>query len=196
MLFSATIISTLAEILEEYRKRIVVVDPVMVAKGGASLIDQDALSIFKEQLLPMAYLLTPNIPEAEKLTGMSIVNEGEMQAASQELYRMGAANVLLKGGHLADGMAVDILYNGTEFYRFASPRVMTRNTHGTGCTYASAISAFLAGGEPLPKAISRAKEYITAAIRHAVPLGKGHGPVNHFKAAEEITKAQGSKLKD
>ncbi len=186
MLYSAAIITMLVEKLELYQRKIVVVDPVMMAKGGATLIDQDALAVFKKLLLPLTYLLTPNIPEAEKLTGMSINNEEEMQSAARELYQMGAHNVIVKGGHLAEGMAVDILYDGNEFSRFASPRVHTKNTHGTGCTFASAIATCLASGEPLQQAVARAKDYITSAIRLAMPLGKGHGPVNHYKAAEEL----------
>jgi len=186
MLFSAEIIGVIADKLREYNKRIVVIDPVMMAKGGADLVAPEALAMFKKLLLPAAYLLTPNIPEAEKLSGILINDEDGMERAAKALCRMGARNVLIKGGHLAEGTAVDIFHDGSGFIRFPVPRIHTRNTHGTGCTLASAIAAFLAQGEPLPRAIANAKEFITAAIKLAQPLGKGHGPVNHYRAACEL----------
>jgi len=186
MLLSAEIIGVVADKLREYRRRIVVVDPVMVAKGGASLIDGNAVAALKGKLLPRTYLLTPNIPEAEKLTGLTISDEAGMAEAARSLHGMGAHNVLVKGGHLPEGTAVDILYDGSTFVRYPVPRVLTKNTHGTGCTLASAIAAFLAGGEPMPMAVARAKEYITCAIKLAQPLGKGRGPVNHYLAARHL----------
>lgn len=183
MLFSAEIINVIADKLGEYNRKIVVIDPVMLAKGGTELIDNEALATFKKRLMAAAYLLTPNIPEAEKLTGLAISNEDGMEQAARALCSMGARNVLIKGGHLPEGIAVDILYDGSAFTRFPVPRILTKNTHGTGCTLASAIAAFLAQGEPLPVAIAKAKEFITTAIKLAQPLGKGHGPVNHYKAA-------------
>lgn len=185
MLYSAATIEVLAEKLKEYGKKLLVADPVMTAKGGSSLISSEAAATFKKFILPESYLLTPNIPEAEKLTGRTIQDETGMEEAARILFRMGAANVLLKGGHLTEGNSVDILFDGSSFQRFTSPRILTRNTHGTGCTIASAISAFLAAGEPLPVAVSKAKEFITTAIKLATPLGKGHGPVNHYLAAKE-----------
>ncbi len=191
MLFSAPIIETLAEKLAFYGKRILVLDPVMIAKGGSSLVDDPAVAALVERLLPRAYLVTPNIPEAERLTGLSIADEPAMEEACRRLHAMGARNVLLKGGHLSGPEATDLLFDGTTFRRFTTGRIDTPNTHGTGCSTASAIAAFLAGGEPLPTAVSRAKEFITTAITLAVPLGKGHGPVNHFLAARR----QGDRLK-
>jgi len=185
MLLSADIIEVLADKLVEYKRQMVVVDPVMVAKGGAHLLDREAVDTFRERLLPLSYLLTPNIPEAERLTGLSIRDEAGMEEAARALVAMGARNVLVKGGHLPAGDAVDLLFDGGGFTRFTAPRFLTRNTHGTGCTYASAIAARLAQGEPLRQAVARAKEFVTAAIRLAHPLGKGHGPVNHFLAARE-----------
>ncbi len=185
MLLSAEIIATVAGQLAAFHKRLVVVDPVMIAKGGASLIDTDAVTALKRELLPLTYLLTPNIPEAEALTGLAIRDETEMEAAGRAIGGMGVANVLIKGGHLAGTEATDLFFDGQEFKRFTSPRLASTNTHGTGCTLASAIATFLAQGEPLPMAIARAKEFITAAIRLARPLGSGHGPVNHFAAARE-----------
>ena len=186
MLYSAAIIDVIADKLQEYKRRIVVIDPVMLAKGGAELLDPEALATFKRRLLTAAYLLTPNIPEAERLTGIRIDNEDGMERAARALCRMGARNVLIKGGHLAEGTATDILFDGSGFHRFPVPRILTKNTHGTGCTLASAIAAFLAQGEPLPAAVARAKDFITRAIKLAQPLGKGHGPVNHFLAAQKM----------
>ena len=185
MLYSVDIIEVLADKLKEYGKKLLVADPVMTAKGGSSLISTEAAATFKKFILPETYLLTPNIPEAEKLTGRTIQDEAGMEDAARMLFRMGAANVLLKGGHLTEGNSVDIFFDGSTFQRFTSPRILTRNTHGTGCTLASAISAFLAAGEPLPIAVRNAKEFITTAIKLAHPLGKGHGPVNHYLAAKE-----------
>ena len=185
MLYSAAIIGMVADKIRENGKRLVVVDPVMRAKGGTSLIDKNSVAALKNSLFPVTYLLTPNIPEAEKLVGCTIGSERDMEDAARVLWRMGARNVLVKGGHLSAGEAVDVLFDGHAFYRYPAPRLLTKNTHGTGCTFASAIATFLAQGEPLPRAIERAKEFITCAIRLAVPLGKGHGPVNHFLAAQE-----------
>ncbi len=186
MLFSSGAIEVLAEKLMAYGRRIVVVDPVMLATGGASLIDGSAIVVMREQLFPLTYLLTPNIPEAEKLTGLTITDEAGMEEAAWQIRQMGVRNVLVKGGHLPEGTAVDILYDGSTFARYQSSRFLTRNTHGTGCTLASAIATFLARGEPLPAAVARAKEFITTAIRLATPLGSGHGPVNHFLAAQQM----------
>jgi len=191
MLFSAGIIRALAETIVRHDKKLLLVDPVMIAKGGASLIDDSAVVALKTSLLPLTYLLTPNIPEAEALTGMTISDEKSMEEAAVALHGLGARNVLVKGGHLEGGDSVDLFFDGSAFRRYTTVRLESVNTHGTGCTLASAIAAFLARGEPLPVAIARAKEYITAAIRLARPLGKGHGPVNHFLAAGEAGKGRG-----
>jgi hydroxymethylpyrimidine kinase/phosphomethylpyrimidine kinase/thiamine-phosphate diphosphorylase len=187
MLYSAEIIEAVAMKLREYRHKIVVVDPVMIAKGGAPLMDRDAVSALCDLLIPATYLLTPNVPEAERLTGRTIAGVAEMEDAARILCTMGARNVLIKGGHLPDGESVDILFDGSGFTRFAAPRILTKNTHGTGCTLASAIATFIAQGLPLPAAVARAKEFITSAIRLARPLGRGHGPVNHYLAAMETS---------
>jgi hydroxymethylpyrimidine kinase/phosphomethylpyrimidine kinase/thiamine-phosphate diphosphorylase len=186
MLHTSGIISALAENLAERSSLIpLVIDPVMVAKGGASLMERDAASIFSEQLLPLAYLMTPNVPEAERLLGSAIRTVADMEKAAHELHSMGAANVLIKGGHLSGAQSCDILFDGSECHHFSAERIFTNNTHGTGCTYASAIATFLAQGEPLKGAVEKAKGFITTAIRLARPLGKGHSPVNHYLAAEE-----------
>ena len=186
MLFSADIIKVVAERLAFFRQKILIVDPVMIAKGGANLIDSEAVATLKERLLPLTYLLTPNIPEAEALSGISIDTDADIQTAARILHEAGARNILIKGGHTDGEESVDLLYDGTSFTRFASPRINSANTHGTGCTLSSAIATFLAQGHTLPEAVSQAKNYITESIRLAIPLGKGHGPVNHFKAAMQM----------
>ena len=186
MLHTPAIIAALAENFSERKVMIpLVIDPVMIAKGGASLMDRDAIHIFSQQLLPQAYLLTPNIPEAERLLGRAIRSETEMEQAARDLHGMGAANVLIKGGHLTGQQSSDVLFDGSECFYFSVERLFTSNTHGTGCSYASAIAAFLAQGEPLRTAVEKGKQFITNAIRLARPLGKGHSPVNHYLAAQE-----------
>jgi hydroxymethylpyrimidine kinase / phosphomethylpyrimidine kinase / thiamine-phosphate diphosphorylase len=186
MLHTPAIISLIAEYLSEQTHYYpLVIDPVMVAKGGASLLELDAVSVFQQALLPRAYLLTPNLPEAERLLNCRIQNEAAMEQAARQLHGMGAANVLLKGGHLTGGDAVDILFDGQNIHRFSSERFFTSATHGTGCSFASAIATFLAQGEPLKEAVHCAKLFISNAIRLARPMGKGHGPINHYLAAKE-----------
>jgi hydroxymethylpyrimidine kinase/phosphomethylpyrimidine kinase/thiamine-phosphate diphosphorylase len=186
MLHTPAIISALAEKLAERKINILtVMDPVMVAKGGAALLEREAIRIFSQELLPLAYLLTPNIPEAERLLDRTIRSEAEMERAARDLHELGSANVLIKGGHLTDRESTDILFDGKQCHTFSSERIFTSNTHGTGCSFASAIAAYLAQGEPLLQAVEKAKTYITAAIRLAKPLGKGHSPVNHYLAAQE-----------
>ena len=189
MLHTPAIISLLAEQLSEQSRLLPsVLDPVMVAKGGAHLLERDAVSVFLRELLPQAYLLTPNLPEAERLLNRRILTLADMELAARDLQALGAANVLVKGGHLADADAHDILFDGTTIHRFSAERIFTSSTHGTGCSYASAIASLLAQGEPLVEAVRRAKLFITTAIRLARPFGKGHGPVNHFLAAQELYK--------
>lgn len=186
MLHTPAIISLLAEQLAEHPRQLpAVVDPVMVAKGGAHLLERDAVTIFVRELLPQAYLLTPNLPEAERLLSRRITTLAEMEQSARELHALGAANVLVKGGHLTGSEAHDILFDGSTIHRFNAERIFTSATHGTGCSFASAIASFLAQGEPLVEAVRRAKQFITTAIRLARPMGKGHGPVNHYLAAKE-----------
>jgi len=185
MLFSPENTQILSDKLTAYGMRMVVLDPVMSAKGGMALIEEEALRVLKKRLIPLCYLLTPNIPEAERLTGLTITDPAGMELAARALHLMGARNVLVKGGHLTEGVVTDILFDGAGFTRFSAPRILSRNTHGTGCTLASAIATFLAQGEPLPAAVLKAKLFITRAIKFAQPLGKGHGPVNHFLAAKD-----------
>lgn len=186
MLHTPAIISLLAEQLAEQPRLLpTVVDPVMVAKGGAHLLEPDAVAIFVQELLPQAYLLTPNLPEAERLLNRRIPTLADMEQAARDLQALGAANVLLKGGHLTGPEAHDILFDGSTIHRFNAERIFTSATHGTGCSSASAIASFLAQGQPLTEAVRRAKQFITTAIRLARPMGKGHGPVNHYLAAKD-----------
>jgi hydroxymethylpyrimidine/phosphomethylpyrimidine kinase len=155
-----------------------VVDPVMISKHGARLLQDDAIEILKTNLLPHAFLLTPNLEEAALLTGAEVSDIDGMHRAAEQLAAMGPRAVLVKGGHLA-GVATDILYFEGEFHEFTSPRFETGHTHGTGCTFSAAITAALAAGGDLRGAIAKAKRYITQAIRTNPGLGSGQGPVNH-----------------
>ncbi len=181
MLFSPDIVAAVGRAIHRH-SLLAVVDPVMVAKGGAPLLEQEAVAAVRDLLLPETYLLTPNLPEAEALCGLAVRNTEEMERAARKLQEMGARNVLVKGGHLP-GEAVDLLLAGDRVHRLHSPRFTTRNTHGTGCTYSAAIATFLAQGQPLVAAVEQAKTFIAEAIRTAVALGSGHGPVNHWQAA-------------
>nr|WP_305882379.1 bifunctional hydroxymethylpyrimidine kinase/phosphomethylpyrimidine kinase [Desulfuromonas sp. KJ2020] len=181
MLFSAEIVEQVARAIDQHAL-LAVVDPVMIAKGGAPLLQQEAIAAFVQHLLPVAYLLTPNLPETEALTGFAVRNEKDMERAARRLQQMGARHVLIKGGHL-EGAAVDLLLADDQLHRLAAPRLDTPNTHGTGCTYSAAIATFLAQGVPLTQAVEQAKTFITEAIRSSFDLGTGHGPVNHYRAA-------------
>jgi hydroxymethylpyrimidine/phosphomethylpyrimidine kinase len=181
MLANAAIIEVVAAKIKEHALPHVVVDPVMVAKSGDRLLREDALVAF-QKLLPLADVLTPNIPESEDLLGRPVTTDEEIREAARELQSLGPRNVLVKGGHREGAAAVDVLFDGRNFHEFASPRIETTSTHGTGCTLASAIAAFLARQETVPQAVQHAKDYLTEALRQAVPIGHGNGPVNHFWA--------------
>ncbi|MCP1308719.1 bifunctional hydroxymethylpyrimidine kinase/phosphomethylpyrimidine kinase [Paenibacillus tyrfis] len=165
--------------LKQYAPANIVLDPVMYAKNGCPLMNPGAIDTLIQKVIPFADLLTPNIPEAEKIAGMPIHNIEDMKKAAEAIHRMGCKNVLVKGGH-ASGSALDILFDGERFYTFDAQRIETKNTHGTGCTYSAAIASNLALGCSLQEAVHRAKEYITTAIRHSLSIGKGHGPTHHF----------------
>jgi hydroxymethylpyrimidine/phosphomethylpyrimidine kinase len=179
MLSNAEIIRVVAGKIRRYGIAKLVVDPVMVAKGGVPLIREEARKILVAELVPLAFVLTPNIPEAEVLSGIRIVTLDDMRKAAEIIHGMGARHVVVKGGHLS-GDAVDILYDGKNFLEFRSPRVATEDTHGTGCTYSAAIAAELAFGKEVAAAVTEAKRYITMALQHAWRLGGGHGPTNHL----------------
>lgn len=181
MLASAPIIETVAERLKHHGVTNLVVDPVMVAKGGDKLLHDSAVKALKDRLLPLALVVTPNIPEAEVIVGRKLTNWEEIKDAAREIHEMGAANVVIKGGHYEGELtATDILYDGKGYRDFAVGWVQTTSTHGTGCTFASAIAALLAKGENVPTAIAGAKAFVTKALQEAYPIGSGHGPVHHF----------------
>ncbi|MCC7104543.1 MAG: bifunctional hydroxymethylpyrimidine kinase/phosphomethylpyrimidine kinase [Chloroflexi bacterium] len=179
MIASSEIIDAVAERVQRHGVTRLVVDPVMVAKSGDSLLHPSAVETLRRRLIPLAAVVTPNLPEAETLTGRAIATLAEMRDAAQAIADLGARAVVVKGGHLA-GPAIDVLFDGQHFHELSAERVQTRNTHGTGCTFASAIAAFLARGETVPLAVAQAKEYLTGAIRNAYDVGAGHGPVHHF----------------
>jgi hydroxymethylpyrimidine/phosphomethylpyrimidine kinase len=178
---STAIVEAIACMVEKYRFPLVV-DPVMVSKHGRRLLPQETVESMLKWLLPVAALVTPNLAEAEVLTGLSIHTTGDMREAAWKLHRAGARAVLVKGGHL-EGDPVDVLLDGVDLREFTAPRIATRHTHGTGCTYSAAITAGLARGLALNDAVARAKEFISEAIRTNPGLGHGSGPVNHFAEA-------------
>ena len=184
MLANAEVVKLVASKLSEYKPPIVVVDPVMVAKSGDRLLTADARQTLAEFLLPEATLVTPNLPEASALVGWQVAKEKEMRRAAEEIHALGPKYVLVKGGHL-QGEAVDLLFDGQAFHEFRSPRVETRNVHGTGCTYASAIATYLAQELDVVEAVKTAKRFITAAIGHGLSLGQGHGPTNPYAAVRQ-----------
>ncbi len=172
-------IEAIADTLGRYDFGPLVLDPVMVSKSGYALLQPEAAASLQSCLIPQATLVTPNLPEAELLSGMEIAGLDDMKKAAEKIWKMGAKNVLVKGGHLP-GKATDLLFNGEEFTLIEGERIFTANTHGTGCTLSSAITANLAKGENMKSAVEKAKQYISIAISHSISLGKGHGPTHHF----------------
>ena len=179
MLSSSEIIGAVAGEMRSSGVELLVVDPVMVAKSGDSLLHAEAVGALRDLLLPLATVVTPNIPEAEVLTGESIETRDDARKAAEAIYQMGPKVVVVKGGHLI-GDPTDLFYDGDGFRELHAPRIDTKNTHGTGCTFASAVAAGLAKGLGPWDAVVQAKTFITEAIQHAYPVGQGHGPVNHF----------------
>lgn len=182
MLHSAEVIEAVCTVLENEAAGIpVIVDPVMVAKGGASLLDSDSVTTLRDRLLPLAAVITPNIPEAEEILGApgSIVTVDDMKAAAEALKAMGPGAVLVKGGHMEGDALSDVLLDDDGFHVFETQRIDTAHTHGTGCTLASSIATGVAQGMGLPEAVGRAQAYVVAAIGGAPGFGAGHGPIDH-----------------
>ncbi len=177
MLASAEIIEAVAMAIREHGIQNLVVDPVMVAKGGARLLHNDAIAALYRHLLPLAAVVTPNIPEAEVLLGRSLATLDDRRQAARDLFALGPRAVVVKGGH-AETDAVDVYWDGLEMVEFAGRRIDTKNTHGSGCAFSAAITAGLAKGQDPLEAVRSAKVFITAAIEHSLELGSGHGPVN------------------
>ena len=189
MLSSSAIIEAVAGNLKEHGLTELVVDPVMVAKGGDRLLQEEAVEALRTTLIPLAKVVTPNRHEAEVLVGREIEDLDGARDAAKEIVAMGAGAVVVKGGHL-DGPATDILFDGKEFRAFTAQRIATTSTHGTGCTFASATAAGLAKGMSVRESVGAAKKYVTEAIRSAFPVGRGHGPLNHFHELWERPEAE------
>ena len=187
MLGNVETVQVVAETLKKYKPKYIVVDPVMISKGGHYLLEESAVEAVKEKILPLSSIITPNIPEAEVLIGRTLQTEEEMYKACEQIMEMGVDAVLIKGGHLM-GPPNDLFYNGVDFHWLKANRIHTKNTHGTGCTLSSAIAANLAKGSTLFEAVKLAKQYITTAITHSLPLGSGHGPTHHFYDLYESAK--------
>ena len=178
MLAGVAIVDVVAAAIRRHQLQHVVIDPVMVAKSGDRLLRPEAVEALIRSLLPLATVLTPNLPEAEVLLGRPVCSLVEQEAAARDIAALGLCAVVVKGGH-REGEPVDVLFAAGKLRRYTAERIETSSTHGTGCTFSSAIAANLALGLPLPEAVGAAKHYLTGAIRHAPGLGSGHGPVNH-----------------
>jgi hydroxymethylpyrimidine/phosphomethylpyrimidine kinase len=185
MVSKISTIEAISEKLQQYKPQNVVLDPVMISKSGYSLLLPEAQATLIKKLIPLAFIITPNIPEAEEIlkgTNSFITNittVEHMEKAAEEIYKLGCKNVLIKGGHIS-GDAVDVLYDGKNYVHFHSERIHTKNTHGTGCTLSSAIASNLSLGLNIIEAVKKSKEYITTAIKHSLDIGHGVGPTNHF----------------
>ena len=179
MLQSTEIVMTVSQKLKHSKVSHIVIDPVMVSTSGHALLEPQAVDVMKQSLVPLADLVTPNIPEAELLSAISIHSMDDMKLVAKEIYQLGCRSVLIKGGH-GTGQAIDLLYDGQQFIKYTTERIQTKNTHGTGCTFSAAILANLVKGKNLNDSIAISKKYITAAILGGLPIGKGYGPLNHF----------------
>jgi hydroxymethylpyrimidine/phosphomethylpyrimidine kinase len=180
MLASAAIVEAVAAAIEELQLPLVVVDPVMVATSGERLLDADGVQVLATELLPRARVVTPNVPEAEALCGRPIRSLADAREAARRIQGMGPSAVIITGGHAAGEEIVDLLFDGQAFEEWRTPRIATKNTHGTGCTFASAVAANLALGRSLSESALAAQQYVAGAIRHALTIGRGHGPLDHF----------------
>lgn len=180
MLFSPEIVEIVSAKLNVLTVKNLVVDPVMISKSGCELLKPKAIEKVKGDLFPLARVVTPNVHEAQRLSNMAIKTVADAKRAAEVIYKMGCQSVLIKGGHLLEDRATDILFDGKTFTVIPGEFIDTPHTHGTGCTYASAIAAHLALGKELIEAVRLAKAYVTEAIRHSLSIGHGHGPTNHF----------------
>lgn len=186
MLGSSETVDVVAEKIAEWKIDRLVVDPVMIAKSGDALLHESAVQALIEKILPLSYIVTPNLPEAEVLCGLKILNRADRDEAARRIWELGARDnrdfyVIVKGGHEEESeFSVDVLFDGKDFREYSASRIHSKNTHGTGCTFSAAICAELALGKSTFEAVNAAKEYITAAIAQAPQLGKGHGPLQHF----------------
>ena len=180
MLATASIVDAVASAVRDFHIPFLVVDPVMRSSSGDTLSEDDVLEAMRRELLPRAFVVTPNIPEAERLAGISIVNDNDRRSAARIIGEYGVNAVIIKGGHDRTATIRDVLYDGSQFTEFCVERVASKHSHGTGCTFAAAIAAHLAQGRSLADAIPLVQQYIAGAIRAAPQLGKGNGPMNHF----------------
>ena len=188
MLHSSKVILSVTKALNKIKKSKIILDPVMVAKGGTRLINKSAVNTLKKKLINKAYLVTPNIPEAEVLTNMKIRSVKDMISAGKILLKIGVKNVLIKGGHKESKFIEDVLLEKNKIVIFKNRKIKTRNTHGTGCTLSSAITTFLSCGKPLKKSCELGIKYVNQAIKTNPKYGKGHGPINHLNSIKIISK--------
>ena len=188
MLHSPKVIRSVLRALDIIKIKKIILDPVMVAKGGAKLINDEAIQLLKLKLIKKVLLVTPNIPEAEILTKTKILNKEDMIYAANKLLELGAKNVLIKGGHLINKNVIDIFINQRDIKFFNSKRYKTKNTHGTGCTLSSAVTTFVSCGKPVKKSCELGIKYVNSAIKSNPKYGKGHGPINHLTSLKLKTK--------
>ena len=188
MLHSSEVIKSVLKALSIIKTKKIVLDPVMIAKGGAKLIDYEAISLLKLKMIKKSFLITPNIPEAEILTNTKILTIEDMIFAANKLIEFGSKNVLIKGGHLNEKSVKDVFVNKNDIKVFSSKRYETKNTHGTGCTLSSAISTFLSCGKTVKKSCELGIKYVNSAIKSNPNYGKGHGPINHLNSVKVIKK--------
>jgi hydroxymethylpyrimidine/phosphomethylpyrimidine kinase len=180
MLANAAIVEAVAAAVEDLEIPLLVVDPVMIAKSGDRLVDEEAVAMMRLELMRRAFVVTPNIPEAETLADMRIQRDEDRNAAARRILKLGASAVIIKGGHLPSDDILDLLYDGHRYHEFRAPRIAGRSTHGTGCTFAASLASHLALGKSLFDAVPLAQEYVAGGIRHGLEIGRGHAPLHHF----------------